>query len=189
MNAFDRAWALLKAPLDLDSIKDEPHNWVKDTHSVMPFVGTSPGHFDRTGVASFTHPKTNKRTPIQWGVGKDKRDRADFFAQMIDGEKVEGLVRIGETADALGRSRSIGTGEGSDAKVMMPLAANSFDNTREGRATALYDLAEALGIDFYPSDSQTNSAVGMWRKNSGGKRKNMKRKWRGLGERIEAGDE
>ena len=42
MTAFDRAWALLKAPLDLDSIKDEPHNWVKDPHAVMPFFGTSP---------------------------------------------------------------------------------------------------------------------------------------------------
>jgi hypothetical protein len=188
VNAFNRAWLVVKAPpLDLDSIKDEPHNWVKDTHSAMPFIGTSPKTYDRTGVASFIHPKTGGRTPIQWGVGRDKYNRANFYAQMIDGENIESLAHIGESADGLGRGRSVNSDGRMD--VMMPLSANTFDNRREGRATALYDLAQALGLDFYPSDEQTKPAVGLWRKNSGGKRKNMKRKWRGLGERIEAGDE
>ena len=35
MTAFDTAWALVKAPLDMDSIKEVPNEWEKDLPLIL----------------------------------------------------------------------------------------------------------------------------------------------------------
>tara|TARA_R100001463_G_scaffold13034_2_gene34878 strand:+ start:3686 stop:4330 length:645 start_codon:yes stop_codon:yes gene_type:complete len=181
MSAFDEAWALVKMPLDLDSIdvSEAPgfllDDWEPEMHPDGYLAHGGAGEV-KTPIAMFIHPKTGEKYPIQMTTPSYSHD---FLLEMLfpKGAKHPGMrdgmlsrdqvamARIGypdeeppseELRDEFRMRYPPG---GADVEVHPYV--NTSDR-RQGMGTALYDLADALGYRVKRSGSLSDEGQGLW---------------------------
>ena len=177
MNAFDTAFALLKMPIDWDSVTElKPYKTRQDGRSV-----------DSKGRATWIHPETGERFPmvvrfyesknrdktstrqsLNVGVGHkyDEKwedetghiDPTDEYQLFVDEMKDKKLpIQI---ADLDGY-------DSSNDKRIVPMPDVERDYQGYGLGTDMYDLLTHYGIKLRPDSSQSRQAKRMWLRNAG----------------------
>jgi len=187
MNAFDKAFALLKMPIDWDSVTElKPYKTRKQGRSV-----TSKGR------ATWIHPGTGERFPMvvrlrelqnrdrdagtgaatrrtaNVNVGHKYDERFEDETGEIDPEKDGFEVEMerhtaGETGPV--QTWNIADLDGYDSHydsriVPMPEVEKPYQGY--GLGTDMYDLLTHYGIKLRPDNSQTTQAKRMWLRNAG----------------------
>lgn len=186
MSAFNKAWAIAKMPLDLDSIdvSEAPGFLYDDFDAGVDEDGVayaeSTKPFDlpdtvRTPIAMFIHPKTGAKYPIQMTTPSFSHD---FLLEMLYPEGMEeerndmlpygvaAQARVGypddeeyEEDDPRSEFRLMFPPKGSDVE-MSPFVHPA--NRRQGMGTALYDLANELGYRVKRSGFLSDEGQGLW---------------------------
>ena len=181
MTVFDRAWDVVKTPLDYDSIDPFLLDNIGTEKSVyQPKVDEHGFRIDpwekdpKTQIAVFIHPETGEKYPIQITTPSLSHD---FNLEMLypddaprswDGmlsREQAAMVNVGypneepPTQELMDDFRMRYPPKGTQVEVH-PYVTQ--DNRRQGMATALYDLVERLGYPIRQADTLSDDGEAFW---------------------------
>lgn len=197
MSAFDSAWEIMKAPLDLDSIK--PVAYPKGEEDSDRMMHT----------ADFVHPRTGVRYPMNISTPSLSHDfeirveyppaeegyypEGDFFGagdSRLDNPFDPTIGRKAAQANVHYHEDHEPNEDEYDLSFMYP-PSNSIVGISPyvaagmrgaGIGPAIYDLIREMGYRIKPSDNLSDGGEGLWRKNQG-REIDDDSEWRGIRER------
>lgn len=180
MTAFDTAFALLKMPIDWDSVTElKPYKTRHDGRSV-----------DSKGRATWIHPETGERFPMivrfhesknrdksstrqSVNVGVGHKHDEKFYGETGDDPYIspssEYELFVQEMKDK-GLPLQIADLDGYDSSNdsrIVPMPEVERDYQGFGLGTDMYDLLTHYGLKLRPDSSQTRQARRMWLRNAG----------------------
>jgi len=180
MSAFDSAWEIMKAPLDLDSIK--------------PFMYSAEDaeQEKRMHVADFVDPDNQQRYPMVISTPSYSHDfnvDIDFppdqeagFDETIGRHIGNSNVHYHEDHEPSDPEFAMQYPPNRSIVGVSPYIAEPY--RRKGMAQAIYDLVRELGYRIKPSSNLSDGGEGLWRNNQG-RESDDDSEWRGMRERVE----